>query len=314
MRAAVLAEYGIPKIAEFDDPIEGDGGLVVDVLASAISRFDVLLAAGLHPSIRPVLPSVAGREGIGRLSDDRCIYFDAPVPPYGSMAERTLISSEGFIEVPPGVDPAIAAALGNGGLAGLLPLQWRGDLSKGDVVLILGAAGIVGRFAVQLAKVLGAGRVVAADINETGLEKAKELGADACVLISPDSDVESLTAAYRAAAGGGANVIVDYVAGVAAEAAMGATAHGARFVQVGSAAGSKLAFPVVALRHNHVDLRGYTNYNVPLDVRGKAFRELNELASQGRLTVEISRVSLDETPAAWQRTQAGVSARQVVIP
>src|SRR5262245_20419298 len=123
MDAAVLNTYGVPQFDQFPDPTPREGMEVVEVLAAALSHFDLLFASGQH-ILRPVqLPCVAGREGIGRLADGRRVYFDAPVPPYGSMAQRTLVTPTGLIEVPDGVDGAVAATLGNAGLAAWLPLQ-----------------------------------------------------------------------------------------------------------------------------------------------------------------------------------------------
>ena len=78
------------------------------------------------------------------------------------------------VEVPDGADPALAAALGIAGLAGWLPFAWRAPLSGGESVLVLGASGSVGLVAVQVAKLLGAGRVVAAGRSAAGLERAAE--------------------------------------------------------------------------------------------------------------------------------------------
>jgi len=56
------------------------------------------------------------------------VYFDGATPPYGSMAEQTVVSGDRLIEAPAGADVAVAAALGNAGLAAWLPLSWRAAL------------------------------------------------------------------------------------------------------------------------------------------------------------------------------------------
>ena len=99
---------------------------------------------------------------MGRLQDGRRVYFDACAAPYGSMAERALVPEDALYDIAEGVDDATAAALGNTGLGAWLA-----------VALALGAAARrdrararrdrrVRRVAVQAAKLLGAGRVVAA--------------------------------------------------------------------------------------------------------------------------------------------------------
>ena len=66
-------------------------------------------------------------------------------------------------------------AFGIAGLAGWLALEWRAQLREGETVLVLGASGVVGAIAVQAAKLLGAGRVVAATRSPEGLDRAQEL-------------------------------------------------------------------------------------------------------------------------------------------
>src|SRR5215471_244582 len=125
MYAAVLHEYGAPRFDQFDDPQSTAGMVVVNVAAAALSQFDVIHASGLHVIKPPILPAVAGNEGIGRLMDGRRVYFAGPVSPHGSMAQRTLVPVSNLIDVPDGVDDASAAALANSGLAAWLPLSFR---------------------------------------------------------------------------------------------------------------------------------------------------------------------------------------------
>lgn len=208
MKAAVLYGYGAPRLGEFADPIAGEGTVVVDVAASAISRFDINFASGRH-YLKPVtLPAVAGHDGVGRLGDGRRVYFEVPIPPFGAMAQRTLVSDQHLVAVPEGVDDAAAAALGNTGLAAWLPLTWRACVAPGETVLVLGATGIVGRLAVQVARLLGAGRVVAAGRDAGALQQVQELGADAVVRLDASDD---LLAAFRTAAQADIDVIIDYI-------------------------------------------------------------------------------------------------------
>ena len=138
----------------------------------------------------PPLPSVVGTDGVGRLEDGTRVYFDASVPPYGSMAERTLVPSEALLPVADGVADEVAAALGNTGLGGWLAVEWRSGLQAGETVLVLGATGAVGSVAVQAAKLLGAGRVVAADRPGERLQRLLERGADAVVEIDGTDDLD----------------------------------------------------------------------------------------------------------------------------
>ena len=137
----------------------------------------------------PPLPSVVGTDGVGRLADGRRVYFDEAVAPFGSMAERALAKAEALFDVGDEIDDVTAAALGNTGLGAWLALDWRSDLRPGDTVLVLGAAGAVGTVAVQAAKLLGAGRVVAAGRAGERLERQLERGADAIVALDEEDDL-----------------------------------------------------------------------------------------------------------------------------
>jgi NADPH:quinone reductase-like Zn-dependent oxidoreductase len=147
------------------------------------------------------------------------------------MAEKTLVRPEYALPVPNDVSDVEAAGVGNAGLAAWLPLSWRGRLRAGEVVLILGATGTSGLIAVFDAKRLGAKRVVAVGRNPEALRRARDLGADATVSLTADGD---LPAAFRDAAGGTVDVVLDYLNGAPAEAALKAMSPVGRMVQIGS--------------------------------------------------------------------------------
>ena len=90
MRAAVLHEYGVPSPGSSRSPRPLTGQAVVEVLAAGLNPVDVAICAGRFYAGKPPLPSVAGREGVGVLDGER-VYFDAPIVPFGSMAERALV-------------------------------------------------------------------------------------------------------------------------------------------------------------------------------------------------------------------------------
>jgi NADPH2:quinone reductase len=306
-----LDAYGAPRFGAFDDPRSSEGTIVVEVTAAAISRFDIIYASGSHVLKPATLPIVVGTEGVGRRPDGRRVYIAGPVPPFGSIAERTLVATASLIEVPEGVDDAVAAALGNSGLAAWLPLSWRAHLTPGENVLIVGATGVVGRLAVQVARRLGAARIVAAGRDEAALERTRELGADATVRLDGRAD---LAAAYRAAAGGNIDVIVDHVWGPAAETAINAAGPSARIVQVGRAGHDQIQVSADLARAKSLDILGYATYHAPFEIRAAAYRRLGELAEQGQLFVDVERLALVDIERAWERQRAGTRSRLVVVP
>src|SRR3954453_19666823 len=193
MRAAVLHEHGEPpRAADFEEPVERDGHVVADVVAAGVNHLDLLKASGRFYTGPPPLPSVVGSDGVARLGDGRRVFFDTTASPHGAIAERTLVSEDHLLEPAEGVDDAVAAALGNSGLAAWTALEWRARLQPGETVLVLGATGAMGNVAVQAAKVLGAGRVVAAAHGGDRLERMRDRGADALVdLRSAGDDLAS---------------------------------------------------------------------------------------------------------------------------
>lgn len=312
MRAAVLHRHGEPPhFDQFDEPVEGSGHVIAEVAAAGVNHLDVLKASGRFYTGPPPLPSVVGSDGVGRLADGRRVFFDSTEAPHGAMAERTLVSEDHLLDVPEGVGDEVAAALGNSGLAAWLVLDWKAGLEPGETVLVLGATGAVGNVAVQAARILGAGRVVAAARGGERLERMSERGADALVDLDAEQD---LAAALTEATGGGANVIVDPLWGPPALAAMNSAALGARHVQVGHMAAPTLELPALAVRSVVLELLGFVVFRVPLSVRRAGYRRLTELAAQGELEIDLERVPLTDVDQAWERQQEGPDAKLVIVP
>lgn len=310
MRAAVLHEYGVPSHGEFAEPTPSNDRVVVEVAAAGVNPFDVLLSSGTFYVKPAALPCVVGLDGVGRLSDGRRVYFENTVAPFGSAAERTLVESSSLVDLPEGVDDEVAAALGNAGLAAWLSLEWGAELSAGDTVLILGATGTVGSLAVQIAKLLGAERVIAAGRSTKRLGRAMEHGADACIGLT-DPDFASRLAEL---AGDGVDVVLDLVWGSPVASALSSTASGARVVQVGNLAGVEASLNAAVLRSKALTIKGYANYNVPREERHAAYRKLAEHAAAGRIQVEVARVPLEDVSIAWERQSAGVAHKQILVP
>jgi len=208
MKAAVLVEVGAPpRFGDFAEPEPSKGQIVVEVAAAGVHHLDLAKASGSFYLGPPTVPCVVGSDGVGRTADGRRVFFDAPVAPYGSWAQRALISAAALMEVADEVDDVTAAALGNTGLAAWLALSWRARLQPGQSVLVLGATGAVGSVAVQAAKAQGASYVVAADRNPDRLHRAQQHGADATVVLAGGTDIVS---ALRETAGPhGIDVIID---------------------------------------------------------------------------------------------------------
>src|SRR5438093_8691499 len=191
MKAAILRALGKPpRFEEFPDPKPSQGEVIVHVKAASLKNIDKMLASGSHYDSHRQLPVVCGKDGVGVLDDGTRVFCGGSRPPYGTMAERSVVSRTWCLPIPDGVDDVTAAALPNPALSSWLPLVWRAQLKPGETVLILGATGVAGKLAVQIAKHLGAGRVVAAGRSKQVLERLPDLGADAIVTLDqPDREV-----------------------------------------------------------------------------------------------------------------------------
>ena len=311
MDAAVLHEYGeAPRSGESAEPEPGAGEVVVDVGAAALHHLDLLKASGTFYLEQP-LPAVVGGDGVGRLDDGRRVLFEA-VAPHGSMAERSIATADTLFDVPDQLDDATAAALANTGIAGWLAPAWRADLQPGETVLVLGATGQAGNVAVQVAKLLGAGRVVAAARAGDRLEALRGRGADALVELDGEGD---LAERIRDAAGGGVDVTIDSLWGEPAVAAMAAAAQFGRHVQVGHLAGPELGLAAPAIRAKSLDVRGFMHLHAPLEVRREAYRRLGEHVARGEIAIDLERVPLADVADAWERQRrADGGVKQVLIP
>lgn len=305
MRAAILHSVGAePEVGEFDDPVPGDGHVVLDVALAGVNPIDIRLASGQLG--QPRVPSVVGLESVGTLDDGSRVYCGASVPPFGSWAQRTLIDAARAFPVPDAVDDELALALGISGVAAWLPLEHQAKLRPDESVLVLGATGTVGRIAVQVANLLGAGRVVAAARDAAALAEVEQLGADATVVLGRGDDADAL----RQAAGGGFDVVIDPLYGPPFEAALGATRLGARLVTVGESAGPQAVVPFRALQgRTHI---AHGNGHLAFELVRDAYAKLSELAAAGRITVAIERFSLDDAAEAW-RAQARSPHRKLVV-
>ncbi len=226
------------------------------------------------------------------------------------MAEQTVVAKRNLIEIPRNSDPAVAAALGNGGLAAWLPLSWRAGLREGETVAVLGAAGFVGSLALQAARHLGAGRIIAVVRGAADVAHARRLGADAVIDTAAESD---LAAALLAASPKGIDVIIDYLWGEVAAAALRAVAMGARLVQVGTVTGDTLALSGETMRSRSLDVLGYVSFRAPLELRNQAYRDLVQLARDGRIDVAVERYPPSEIMAAWNHVSKGVPSRPIVM-
>ncbi len=216
MKAAVIPGPGqTPVYGDFSEPQARPGENRVTVTAAAISHVVKGRASGTHYSSSGQFPFVAGIDGVGRLDDGRRVYFVLPKAPHGSMAERAVVPSGQCVAVPDDLDDATAAAIANPGLSSWAAYAERARLKAGETVLVNGATGTAGRLAVQIARHLGAKKVIATARNADALKSVAALGADVTIPLVEDGDV--LEGAFKEQFAEGVDVVIDYLWGRSAE-------------------------------------------------------------------------------------------------
>jgi NADPH:quinone reductase-like Zn-dependent oxidoreductase len=313
MKAVVLNQLGkVPRYEDFPDPIPVDGEVLVKVKAAALSRISKSRASGSHYDSYRMLPAVCGVDGVGLVEDGTRVFFGGCRPPYGTMSERTVAPKARCGPIPDGVDDLSAAALPNAALSSWLPLAYRAKLQRGETVMIMGATGVAGKVAIQVAKHLGAGRVVAAGRNEQILKTLSNLGADEVIsLVQKDEDL--LEAFAQEASRHPFNVVIDYVWGHPAEVLMTAlTRHDLlaeeshiRYISIGSVAGPTTSVPSAALRSSGLEIYGSGGGSVSFKAILETIPQMWAVASSGKLRIDVEGVPLADAEQAWVRDETG---------
>jgi NADPH2:quinone reductase len=234
------------------------------------------------------------------------------------MAQRTIVPKAFVFPVPDGVSDELAAALPNPGVSAWLALASRAKLARGENVLVLGATGVAGRLAVKIAKLLGAGLVVAAGRNPEGLDALRGLGADATIRLATTGE-ELQEAFVREAGQSGFQVVIDYVWGRPTEIFLNAITKREfsaiqseiRLVQVGESAGPTISLPASALRSTALTIQGTAG--IPgMDVLKSAFQGVMAHAANRDLQMQTESVRLEDIESRWDSSQPG--RRMVVVP
>lgn len=316
MKAAIVREFGRPpQFATFRDPAPADDEQIVAVQAAALTQVVRAQVAGHHYSSIGILPFVPGVDGVGLLDDGRRVYFAFPQFPFGAMAERVPINPSHMIQLPDSVDAITAAAISNPGMSSWLALTKRAALQAGESVLVIGAAGASGRLAIQIAKHLGAGRVIAAVRNANAELEVRRLGADSFILLGEDT--EAVMDRFRMEIERGIDVVLDYVWGSAAEAFFKAViqkkknsdrpAPRIRFVNIGSVGGPQVSLSAFAVRSSGLEIigSGLGSSSIPNIVEATAAM-LAAIPGAG-LDISVMPMPLADVENAWQlKTSARV--------
>ncbi len=318
MYAAVVTAFDTaPSYREFPAPAPtGPDEVLVDVLASGLHPRVRSQASGSHYTSTDELPLIPGVDGVGRTPEGELRYFVLFDTAVGAMAEQAVIDLRRSIVLPPDSDPVAVAAGMNPAMSSWIALRQRISFTPGQSVLILGATGSSGKLAIQVAKHLGASRVVAAGRNPGKLATLTDFGADETVSLSgsPEEAADRLGQATA-----DVDVVIDYLWGGMTAAAMRAivTQRSDRgkqlsWIEIGSMAGPEAEIPSAALRAARLQIVGSGQGSVPTrDI----LTELPALATEitrGTFTIDARPVPLRDVETAWK--DADNDQRIVITP
>jgi len=316
MKAALVEQPGqAPVYTDFADPAPAPGLRVLRVTAAAISHVTRSRASGVHYSVGGGGPQMAGMDGVGVDEDGRRVYFILPEAPFGAMAERCLVDARRCIALPDELGDVQAAALAIPGMSSWAALTERAQLKPGETVLVNGATGASGRLAVQVAKHLGARKVIATGRNAAALAELRALGADAAIALTDDGG--ALERVFRAEFAQGIDVVLDYVWGPSAEALIVAAAKSGpeavpiRYVQIGAISGADITLPGAALRSSALQLMGSGIGSIPQPRLLAAIRSVLEAAPQAGLRIATRTRPLAQVAQAWD--DAGDARSRIVL-
>jgi NADPH:quinone reductase-like Zn-dependent oxidoreductase len=313
MKAAVVESYSAPpRYAEFADPEPDAGEVLVRVTAAGLHPIVKALANGSHYGSTGQLPFVAGVDGVGRLEDGTSVFFGGVRDPFGTMAEHAAVPREMCLPIPSSLDDVTMAAMMNPGMSSWAALAGRADFQSGESVLILGATGSAGQLAVQIAKRMGAARIVAVGRDEEALAATRGLGADATIALKLEREA-LVTALREEILGNGIDVVLDYLWGGVAEAALAAIAqkglgHKARrirYIEIGSSAGPTITLPGATLRSSGLELLGSGFGSVSMEKLFAAVAAFVKAAAERPFVIETTAAPLRDVEALWNAPATG---------
>jgi NADPH:quinone reductase-like Zn-dependent oxidoreductase len=216
------------------------------------------------------------------------------------------------VKLPDALDDITVAAIANPGMSAGAAFVERAHLVAGETVLVNGATGTAGRLAVQLAKHLGAGKVIATGRNAQELEEVKKLGADIVIPFTLGmlhrSGAKDYENALRQVFASGIDVVIDYLWGESAKTVIVAIAKAVEdgtpvcFVHVGGASREEnIELPGAALRSSAILLMGSGVKSVRLPVLLQAIRNVFEAVQPAGLKIATKVVPLSEVEEVWDK-------------
>ena len=286
MRAVQVSRFGGPEVLEIvdlPDPKPVSGLELLRVTSAGVNYADTHAAENSYLSAQ-TLPFIPGSEVVGTLTDGRRVCGFTPGG-VGGYAELALVAPAACFDVPDGVSDAAALSLLVQGLTAWHLLRTSARMVPGETVAVVAAAGGVGSLAVQLAKLWGAGRVIAVASTQEKRDLALSLGAD----VSVDSEAPALAAALREANGGsGVDIVLEMTGGPTTDASLAALGAFGRLVVYGMASRTAATpVPPTSLMIGSKSISGFWLVDCmrvdPVGMVAQPLRELVALVAEGRI-------------------------------
>jgi len=313
--------FGPPEslvLEEVDDPVAGDGQVVIDIHACAVNFPDVLIIQDMY-QFKPQLPFSPGAEVAGVVSAVGSGVTELAVgdrvlanPGWGGLAEKVAVNAAQAMPIGDEIDFEHASAFMYAYGTSHYALKDRAHLQPGESLVVLGAAGGVGLAAVELGALMGA-NVIAAASTDDKLELCREYGAAMTINYS----TEDLKTRIRELTGGaGADVVYDAVGGEYSEPALRSMAWEGRFLVIGFAAGDIPKIPLNLALLKSCDIVGvFWGAFVARD-RARNRENINELMTwwrDGKLRPHVSSIYPLEKSADAIRELADRRAKGKVV-
>jgi NADPH2:quinone reductase len=311
MRAMRQLAYGEPLVLVDDapEPQAGAGEVVVAVSRAAVNPLDVWISAGTVAGAGP-LPRTGGVEAAGVTADGRRVHFRGcglGLIRDGTYAERVAVPEIALTPIPDAVDDTQAAGVGIGGVTALDILD-VGGVAEGTTVLVLGASGGVGSFAVQLARVRGA-RVVAQTSAQARADALRELAE--VVVVAQGAD---LADAVRAAGVEAVDVVLDCLGGPYGEPAAKLLARGGRLVVYGASAGPSFSISSAEFYRKAARILGYGGIaERPEDLARKAGVVLDQVAAGAVRSIVAAELPLADANEAHLRIRERRAGGKILL-
>lgn len=304
MNAAVMHGPEVDPVVEmFAEPEPRGGEVMATVLAAGLHPLVRGHARGAHYASEGGYPLIPGVDGVVAMPDGRRLYTGWLRAPYGTFAEHAAVA--GGVELPADVDPVRVAGLVNPASSSWLALRLRARIVAGETVMVLGATGASGRLAIQIARLLGATRVIAVARRDV------DVGADATILLD-DGYGAALASELRR----GIDIVLDYLWGEPAartfETILATRAeHRLRYVNIGQSAPGEVTLSPHVLRGTDLELTGSGLGSISRADLGRELPPLVDRIARGELALPVRAVPLGEVGSVW-RDDGGT--RAVIVP